>query len=371
MKALIALVENLMKVDEEEEENDSIEQKNINGELTLRNLISDEDKEYLKIYGNHVLPIWIFIAIGISCIFGYFVCWFCYCCNCCCCCCFKKPLCKLPIFIFNYLLYALIISFSIYGMVKSKKIFKGFANIECSLLQFFDQILKGENKETTPKWIGINKIEMFFKDLESTLLNMKEENLLEDMDYLLYNIHFKKNEFMSQLRDLHKGFYEVDEITPLEKYCVNYPTFPPFNYYKKRTLKQYLKGKYVLDLIPKLGKYNNQKKEFEPGLISDWNLEISALDNMTVSSLSEIRISLESILTNNLGGIVNSLEKGKKQLKMLKKPFDNIYDEIKDIIYDTSNILEEGGKITIYFIFGILIFFHILLAINMLLIIFK
>ena len=73
MKALIALVENLMKVDEEEEENDSIEQKNINGELTLRNLISDEDKEYLKIYGNHVLPIWIFIAIGISCILGYFV----------------------------------------------------------------------------------------------------------------------------------------------------------------------------------------------------------------------------------------------------------------------------------------------------------
>ena len=92
---------------------------------------------------------------------------------------------------------------------------------------------------------------------------------------------------------------------------------------------------------------------------------------MTVSPLSEIRISLESILTNNLGGIVNSLEKGKKQLKMLKKPFDNIYNEIKDIIYNTSNIVEEGGKITIYFIFGILIFFHILLAINMLLIIFK
>ena len=194
MKALIALVENLMKVDEEEGKNDSIEQKNINGELTLRNLISDEDKEYLKIYGNHVLPIGIFIAIGISCIFGYFVCWLCYCCDCCCCCCccFEKPGCKLPIFIFNYLLYALIISFSIYGMVKSKKIFEGFANIECSLLQFFDQILKGENKETTPKWIGINKIEMFFKDLESTLLNMKEENLLEDMDYLLYNIHFEK-----------------------------------------------------------------------------------------------------------------------------------------------------------------------------------
>ena len=62
------------------------------------------DKENAVKYIKHIFPLLIFFAIGILSIIGWLICCFCNCCNCCCCCCCKKPGCKVPCFIFTYII---------------------------------------------------------------------------------------------------------------------------------------------------------------------------------------------------------------------------------------------------------------------------
>ena len=107
-----------------------------------RNLVEiSEIKDDLITYVKHILPIIIFLAIGILSIPGWIVCCFCNCCNCCCCCCCKKPGCKIPCFIFTYVFYALSVIICIYGLSQTNKAFKGIADTECSILKFFEQVL--------------------------------------------------------------------------------------------------------------------------------------------------------------------------------------------------------------------------------------
>ena len=112
-------------------------------EKELRNLelSIDEIKEDLITYGKHMIPILIFLVIGILSLPGWLICCFCCCCNCCCCCCCKKPGCKIPCFIFTYIFYALSVAICLYGLTQANKIFVGLADTECSILRFFEQIL--------------------------------------------------------------------------------------------------------------------------------------------------------------------------------------------------------------------------------------
>ena len=55
---------------------------------TLRNLDEGESiKDNLMQYLNRILPMAVFLAIGILSIFGWIGCCICNCCDCCCCCC--------------------------------------------------------------------------------------------------------------------------------------------------------------------------------------------------------------------------------------------------------------------------------------------
>ena len=96
-------------------------------------------------------------------------------------------------------------------------------------------------------------------DLEANLREMRDEDLNSQLTDLIDNIDYERNKFMPKLQGLHKKFYESDGETPLEKYCLNYQTSPYYHYKEGETQKD-LQGKYVLDLIPKLGKYNLLEK---------------------------------------------------------------------------------------------------------------
>ena len=365
MKALIDLVRNLVGGDDDDDENNPSTPAN---EPNLRNLLEEEDKENIKTYSSRVLPMIIFLAIGVLSIIGYIVCWISCCCDCCWCCCCKKVKCEIPCFIFTYIFYALVVAVSLYGLTQTKKIFTGLANTECSFLEFFDQVLKGEKKEITPKWIGITKIDKLLRDLKKNLNQMKNDNLLEQLDSLLEDIDDQRDKFMPKLKRLHKNFYEADGETPLDKYCINYPTVSPLYYYKKGTETKYLRDKYVLDIIPALGKYDEENQEFKPGLIYYWNYEISEIDKEAEKSLSEARGSFQSMLTGKLEDILEALETGIEQLGEIKKPFDNAYNDISDILYDASEIMDKDGKLAVNLVFGVLVAMNICLAVLLLLI---
>ena len=143
MQALIDLIESLVGGGDDDDEDGS----GSDPATRLRNLLEEEDKENIKKYGSRILPMVVFLGIGILCIIGYIVCWISCCCDCCCCCCCNKKECKIPCFIFTYVFYALVVVVCFYGLSQTKNIFTGLANTECSFLQFFDQVLKGEHKE--------------------------------------------------------------------------------------------------------------------------------------------------------------------------------------------------------------------------------
>ena len=354
MQALINLVRSMADGGDDKDENQ------------LRELLEDEDTENIKTYATRIFPMVVFLGIGVLSIIGYIVCWISCCCNCCCCCCFKKPCCKIPCFIFTYVFYALVVVVCIYGLTQTSKIFTGLANTECSLLQFFNQILNGENKADTPKWIGIQEIDKLLKSLDKNIREMEREDLVTQLDYYLDGINEKRDDFLNELKTLPNNFYEDDGITPLPEYCIQYSTTTePFNYYTDQGDKKYLKGNYVLELIPLLGKYKENPPEYEGG-IKVWYDEISVIDNQAGGTLGQARTSFNSMLGAKLTDIKKALNEGQKQLGKLKEPFDNFYGDITDILYDASDIMDSKGKLSVNLVFGLLAAMNICLAALML-----
>ena len=162
MKALINIIKNALGSDSDDKERDS-EEGNTNSEM--RHLLSISELKDDINYGKHLLPILIFFVLGILSLPAWPICCFCTCCNCCCCCCCKKPGCKIPCFIFTYIFYALSVAICIYGLTQTNKIFVGIADTECSMLRFFEQILEGEIRNSTPRWPGIEGIDGILSDI--------------------------------------------------------------------------------------------------------------------------------------------------------------------------------------------------------------
>ena len=206
MKALIDILKNLLgeSGDEEEDDEDDYDRNpqdnyDPNGENTggpgepggdpdgypadggrlryrrqLRRALSlDSDmKTNLITYLKRVLPMVIALAMSVLGIIGWIVCCFCNCCNCCCCCCCKKQKCKIPCFIWTFILYGGVVAVCIYGLTQTKKIFVGLSNTECSILRFFDELLFGEMKQTLPRWAGIEGINTILQDLSGVISSM-------------------------------------------------------------------------------------------------------------------------------------------------------------------------------------------------------
>ena len=112
----------------------------------------DELNENKKKYFKHIWPILMFLIISPICIIAWIAFWTFFCCERCWCSCFKKKSLFLPFYIVNFFFFAAIISICIYGFTQLNKIFKGFADVKCSYLSFFETVLYGEKKEAKQKW---------------------------------------------------------------------------------------------------------------------------------------------------------------------------------------------------------------------------
>ena len=336
------------------------------GSGTLRNLLNEKGKENITKYVSiRIFPMLVFLGISALSIIGWIICWFCCCCNCCCCCCCKKPGCKVPCFIFSCVFYALVVACSIYGLTQATKIFVGLADTECSLLQFFDQLIYGEKKTTKPKWIGVEGVSNLLEKLNQKINEMIQSDLTGNLNFYMDNIEKERDEFLNSLKDSYKEFYKTGSpsLEPLEKYSVD---FDDRNLHiKTGETTTELVNKYVLDLLPLFGKYENGNFE-EKTLISLWNEEITEIDRDAGQLLSNVKTSFNNILISKIEEIRRAITKGQDELSKLRRPFDSVYNDITEVLYDASDYSDKNGKITVNIVFGVLAFINICLAVLML-----
>ena len=332
--------------------------------------LDEEGKENIKIYVDRILPMAVFLGIGILCIIGWLVCCFASCCNCCCCCCFRKEGCKIPCFIFTYIFYALVITVCIYGLTQTNKIFTGIANTECSFMKFFDDILDGEEKEETPKWIGINGVSNMLNSLYDTIEDMENSDLNANLESKIRDIDEERSNFMPELKSTYKNYYTdrndgIDGVDPNVGYYVEYNNNAYIKGSDSTTI--YYNGKYMLDIFNLLGRYDNDKQNYT-GYLYLWDREISEIDNQASGTLNSAAGSFRNMLNENIGEIKRGLHSGITSLEELRKPFDDVYDVIADAIYDSSVYIDKYGKLSVQLVFGILAAMNLALGILVLLI---
>ena len=386
VKALIGVLEGFIKDEDSSENPNTIPNNNDNnsgnddnggnddganpGERLRLLSLDEEGKENIKIYVDRILPMAVFLGIGILCIIGWLVCCFASCCNCCCCCCFKKEGCKIPCFIFTYIFYALVITVCIYGLTQTNKIFTGIANTECSFMKFFDDILDGEEKEETPKWIGINGVSDMLNSLYDTIEDMENSDLNANLESKIRDIDEERSNFMPELKSTYKNYYTdrndgIDGVDPNVGYYVEYNNDAYIKESDSTTINY--NGKYMLDIFNLLGRYDNDKQNYT-GYLYLWDREISEIDNQASGTLNSAAGSFRNMLNENIGEIKRGLHSGITSLEELRKPFDDVYDVIADAIYDSSVYIDKYGKLSVQLVFGILAAMNLALGILVLLI---
>ena len=345
MKALRTIVKNLVDGGGEEEDD------NINGGRILRRL-QEIDQNDLMEYGKRILPMLVFLVFGVLGIFGWIICCFCCCCNCCCCCCCKKEGCKIPCFIFTYVFYALVVAVCIYGLTQSNKIFEGIANTECSILKLLEQVLDGEIKQTTPRWIGISGINGLLDGLKDQIESLKGTAWDNFQDKKL-NITQKKENFLTGKSNFETFCY--DGISYLSGYSREFEDISSDNIYYGKT--------FVLDIISLVGHKGADNNYPNTSFLYSLNYEYSEVSERTDGYISTSETSFDDILNRNTDEVKRALNKAKDTLNKLKKPFDKINNKIGDKISDYSKQIDDKGKLGVKLVFGVLMIMNIALGV--------
>ena len=305
-------------------------------------------QEKLTPYIKHLFPVIFFLAVTILAIPGWVMCCSCCCANCCCCCCLKKSICKLPFFIITYACYGIVFVVSIYGLSQSNSIFVGLADTECSLLKFVGDVLYGENKETTPKWGGI-------------------ENIKDKLDQTSIQFQNIKNDDLNILKV---------EKARIEPFKPNFET--QSNNIKDNTYYQYTENTntYTLDLAYDFGTIVSDYPSPSNSFVYNWTmeyaqpyLEAGVLMGIIEQSFTKL-INGENNVDDDEDGIIKTLEDIKVPINDIKTSIDNVKDQISGIIIDYSDTIDQYGKLGFKIVFSVLTVFVAAIAAIMLLLCF-
>jgi len=301
-------------------------------------------KEKLTPYIKHLFPVIFFLAVTVLAIPGWFVCCSCCCANCCCCYCCKKPCCRLPFFIITYACYAIVFFVSIYGLSQSNSIFVGLADTECSLLKFVGDVLYGENKETTPKWGGIENIKYKLDQTSEEFKNIKNLDLS--------TLEGEKD----RIKD-----YEPDFNTLSEKF-------------KNNAKYQYTESEATstLDLAYDFGKIEGGLGSPDKSFLYNWTDEyiptyIAAGVGMdgVVNGFKEL-INGPNGVYDDQDGIIKTLGDIQQPMNDMKGSIDDVKGKISDIIVSYSDTIDEYGKLGFKIVFSVLTVFVAAIAAIML-----
>ena len=269
-------------------------------------------------YGKHILPLIIFLMIGMLCILGWLICCFCCCCNCCCCCC-KKAGCKIPSFIFIYAFYAFTVVVCIYGLSQSNLILERMADTECSFLIFVDELLDGETKDTKPKWVGIVGIIDILDKIKAKLIDLKRPRI-ESINSEIITLLDKdtpttsRNIFLDKIKNAYQSFYDG---------------YSNFRSEYSKTYSIYPVAKYLLDLIASFGKYGTETNEGSPkeSFIGIWVEEYKQVSEVAESTLENTKNDFKDVLVTNVDTITGKLDEDKNIVGDFKSSFQGIQDD--------------------------------------------
>ena len=313
---------------------------------------SSDDKDNIIKYGMRILPMVIFLVIGILSIFGWIACCICNCCDCCCCCCLKKKTCKIPCFIFTFLFYGLVVAVCLYGLTQSNKIFKGLINVECSLLKLLEQVVDGEIKQTLPRWIGISGIQELLGNLNTQINNLKD-NTVENLRSQKAIIQGNKTAFTT-------------EMNTFENTCNDNSAFRAKyeNQFSGLFNTTYNDKTYILDIINSVGKKDPTSGEYpENTFLYGLNFEYSGISETTDGYVNSSEASFNDILNSSITEVTDALNKAQNTLDDLRKPFDDINNEIGDKVTDYSDKIDKYGKLVVKLVFSILMVMNIFLGV--------
>ena len=354
-KSLINIIKSATGGDDEE--GDEVEDGNQgDGELRNLELSITELKDDIISYLMHLLPILIFLVLGILSLPAWPICCFCTCCNCCCCCCCKKPGCKIPCFIFTYIFYGLSVAICIYGLTQTNKIFVGIADTECSILKFFDQVLEGETKNSTPRWPGIEGIDDIISNINGEIDKLKT-GTLEDLRKEIDLIEGNKTDFKRKMESSGNIFFDSDG---------NYINSYSKEYTSMSLPSRTINGIYVLDLIKFFGKRDttSDEEKYTPknSLLDLWHMEYKVVSENADSSLHDANDTFTSVADNSTGDITEKLSEGTNTLNEIKGTFNDIKSEIENLLVDSSDLIEDYGKLGVKLVFGVLALMNVALA---------
>ena len=293
----------------------------------------------LKKYLMHVIPVLAFFVIAILSIPGWVVCCSCCCCNCCCCCCCKRPICRFPFFIVTMAFDAIVVISCIYGLAQSNKVFVGFANLECSLMQFIREVTDGQTKtdNTTATWIGIDGIRQLLNNVKLTVAQLRvntNTNLTNEES----NLNVTKNTFLSAKTNFTTDFYPCPSDTEIsdsgKKYC--------------------------LSTYKIIGKENsNNANSFNKMLETEYQLKVEQAG----SYISDTITNFQSVLNNGSSGnaIETILDDAMDKIDTIQNPINNVKDMVAGYIVDYSTMIDEKGKLGFKLVYAVL---TIVVAVN-------
>ena len=303
-------------------------------------------------YFLHLLPFIIIFVIGLFSIIGWIIFCICTCCDCCCCCCCKKEKCKIPCFIINYIFYILTIIACIYGLIQSNKLFIDIANVKCSLLKLIDQVIDGETKQSSPRWIGIKGFIKLLSNLNNNIENTKE-NILKELQEKKNLIELKKDEFNNKLNEFD------DECYNGGKYLNGYTKF-----FNDINIEKYKNKIYVLDLIKTIGHADKFKNYPNPSFLYSLKNEYSKIVEKCDKVIQIFEDSFNILFKDEIYSKID--------LSFIVKISNNIINGINDkyseFIEDNTNDIFKFSKLGLNLFFSFLILINCALAILLFLI---
>ena len=262
------------------------------------------------------------------------------------------------------------------------------ADTECSVLKFFDEVLNGEIKTTTPRWAGIEKINEILNKITDSL-DVLQNGTLSRLDTNKDAIKGEKNQFLVKLQEASDSLFNGDDYSNDYSKVYSYA----FTGYS-------LSGRYILDIIKMFGKYNSGTKKFEPEncTLDLWQQEYQTATDIADGVLSNAKNTLSQITgseegqsqtgevsgdgdsqenpsgnlggNEDVGGVIKQLNDGKKKFDEIKGSFGDINSEISGKIIDYSDTIDNYGKLGSKLVFTVLGLMNIALAVLILLICF-
>ena len=311
----------------------------------LINVVSDEGEGDLMDYIMHLIPILSLLGIGVLFLPGWLVCCICSCADCCCCCCCKKASCKLPFYIITSIFYAFGLCVSIYGLSQSTAVFEGLGDTECSLLKFINDVLYGEDKESTPKWAGIEGIKDLLSRTSQVLATITSSS---DITTSQNNIKTAKDNFEKAFASLSQNIY--DDTTD----------------YKKSLTIDSRSDDYYLDIVKEFGKLTRDSGSgtvnipYQNSFAYKWNIEYNAIAEESNSQMTKAIQNFNGLIGNN--DITSQINNGVQSIDDLKDSFDKVRDQISGVIIDYSDTIDEYGNIGYKTVFAVFMVIDALIA---------